>query len=56
MKQFAAIEWQRARRTLASAEQLLASDADSAASRALRYFFVNRRPSDKIAVVPYGAS
>lgn len=34
MKQFAAIEWQRAWRTLASAEALLASDADSAASRA----------------------
>ena len=34
MKQFAAIEWHRARRTLTSAEQLIAGDSDSAASRA----------------------
>lgn len=34
MKQFAAIEWHRARRTLTSAEQLISSDSDSAASRA----------------------
>jgi len=34
MKQFAAVEWDRARRALASARQLVESDPDSAASRA----------------------
>ena len=34
MKDFAVIQWQRANRTLRSAEQLLESDGDSAASRA----------------------
>lgn len=34
MKEFAAAEWQRARRTLASGRQLAESDPDSAASRA----------------------
>jgi len=34
MKEFAAAEWQRARRTLGSGQQLISSDPDSAASRA----------------------
>ena len=34
MKAFAAMEWDRARRTLKSARQLVESDPDSAASRA----------------------
>ncbi len=34
MKEFAAAEWERANRTLASARQLVGSDPDSAASRA----------------------
>ena len=34
MKKFAAIEWERARRALASARQLVETDPDSAASRA----------------------
>jgi len=34
MKEFAATEWQRALRTLTSAEKLVDSDPDSAASRA----------------------
>ena len=34
MKDFAAVQWQRACRTLASAKELVDSDGDSAASRA----------------------
>ncbi|MBN2378048.1 MAG: HEPN domain-containing protein [Sedimentisphaerales bacterium] len=34
MKEFAAVEWQRALRTLASGTQLIKTDPDSAASRA----------------------
>jgi len=34
MKEFAAVEWQRALRTLASGTQLSKTDPDSAASRA----------------------
>jgi uncharacterized protein (UPF0332 family) len=34
MKEFATAEWERARRALASAEQLIETDPDSAASRA----------------------
>ena len=34
MKEFAAAEWQRARRALTSADQLVRTDPDSAASRA----------------------
>jgi 3-mercaptopyruvate sulfurtransferase SseA len=34
MKEFAATEWQRALRTLTSAEKLVDTDPDSAASRA----------------------
>jgi len=34
MKEFAAVEWQRALRTLASGTQLIQTDPDSAASRA----------------------
>jgi len=34
MKEFAAVEWQRALRTLASGTQLVKTDPDSAASRA----------------------
>ena len=34
MKEFAAMEWQRAHRTLASGKQLARTDPDSAASRA----------------------
>lgn len=34
MREFAAAEWERARRALASAAQLIESDPDSAASRA----------------------
>jgi hypothetical protein len=34
MKEFAAMEWQRGQRALASARQLVESDPDSAASRA----------------------
>jgi len=34
MKEFAAIEWERAQRALASARQLVETDPDSAASRA----------------------
>jgi len=34
MRDFARSEWQRAERSLASARQLVASDPDSAASRA----------------------
>ena len=34
MKEFAAVEWQRAQRTLATGKQLVQTDPDSAASRA----------------------
>ena len=34
MKDFSAVEWQRALRTLASGRQLIKTDPDSAASRA----------------------